>query len=123
MRLKNSHNRFYNGKLNYEYFSKTNFINKPVILLTMRVVAKNYVKPEKIQEFISLCKKLVEESVKEEGSMDDGLYQELNNPLILTTLEEWCDKSNLDKHLKSYHFREIVPLLLEYLERFYGAGV
>jgi quinol monooxygenase YgiN len=85
--------------------------------LTIKVVAKNYVKPEKIQEFIVLCKKLVEESVKEEGCIDYGLYQELDNPGILTILEEWRDKSNLDKHLKSKHFREIFPLLLEYLEK------
>jgi quinol monooxygenase YgiN len=94
-----------------------NSIKKPVILLTIRVVAKNYVKPEKIQEFIVLCKKLVEESVKGEGCIDYGLYQELDNPGILTILEEWRDKSNLDKHLKSKHFREIFPLLLEYLEK------
>ena len=98
-------------------FSKMNYIKKPVILLTIRVVAKNYVKPEKIQEFIDLCKKLVEESVKEEGCMDYGLYQELDNPGILTMLEEWRDKSNLDKHLNSNHFREIFPLLSEYLEK------
>ena len=85
--------------------------------MTIRVVAKNYVKPEKIQEFIVLCKRLVEESIKEEGCIDYGLYQELDNPGILTMLEEWHDKSNLDKHLKSNHFRETFPLLSEYLEK------
>ena len=85
--------------------------------MTIRVVAKNYVKPEKIQEFIVLCKRLVEESVKEEGCIDYGLYQELDNPEILTMLEEWRDKSNLDKHLNSNHFRKIFPLLSEYLEK------
>jgi quinol monooxygenase YgiN len=94
-----------------------NSIKKPVILLTIRVVAKNYVKPEKIQEFIGLCKKLVKESVKEEGCIDYGLYQELDNPGILTMLEEWRDKSDLDKHSKSNHFREMFPLLLEFLEK------
>ena len=32
-------------------------------------------------------------------------------------LEEWRDKSNLDKHLQSTNFREIFTLLLEYLEK------
>ena len=85
--------------------------------MTIRVVAKNYVKPEKIQEFIFLCKKLIEESVKEKGCIDYGLYQELDNPEILMILEEWRDKSNLVKHLKSNHFQEIFPLLLEYLKK------
>jgi quinol monooxygenase YgiN len=117
LRLKNSHNGFHNGKINYENFSEIDYIKKPVILLTIRVVAKSYVKPEKIQEFIVLCKRLIEESVKEEGCIDYGLYQELDNPGILTMLEEWRDKSNLDKHLNSNHFKELVPLLSEFLEK------
>jgi quinol monooxygenase YgiN len=39
-----------------------------MILLTIRVVAKCHVKPEKAQEFIDMCKKLVDESAKEEGA-------------------------------------------------------
>lgn len=117
MRLKNSHNKFYNSKINYENLSEINSIKKPVILLTIRVVAKSYVKPGEIQKFICLFKKLVEESVKEDGCIDYRLYQDLDNPGILTTLEEWRDKSDLDKHLKSNHFEEIFPLLLKYLEK------
>ena len=85
--------------------------------MTIRVVAKNNVKPEKIQEFIGLCKNLVGESLKEEGCIEYGLYQELENSGILTMLEEWKDERSLDKHLNSNHFREIFPLLSEYLEK------
>ncbi|HET8685232.1 MAG TPA: putative quinol monooxygenase [Methanosarcina sp.] len=85
--------------------------------MTIRVVAKNYVKPEKVQEFMGLCKKLVEASLKDEGCIDYGLYQELENSRILTFLEEWKDESSLDKHLNSNHFKEIFPLLSEYLEK------
>lgn len=88
-----------------------------MILLTIRVVAKFQVKPEKVQEFIDTCKKLVDETVKEEGCIEYGLNQELNNPEILTMLEEWCDECNLDEHMKSNHFREILPLLSEYLQK------
>ncbi|WP_232308646.1 putative quinol monooxygenase [Methanosarcina lacustris] len=88
-----------------------------MILLTIRVVAKNQVKPDKIQEYMDLCKNLVEESLKEEGCIEYGLYQELENPGILTILEEWKDKNSLDEHLNSNHFKEIFPLLSEYLEK------
>ena len=88
-----------------------------MILLTIRVVAKNQVKPDKIQEFMDLCKNLVEESLKEEGCIEYGLYQELENPGIMTILEEWKDKNSLDEHLNSNHFKEIFPLLSEYLEK------
>ncbi|HIH95233.1 TPA: antibiotic biosynthesis monooxygenase [Methanosarcina acetivorans] len=85
--------------------------------MTIKVVAKNQVKPEKIQEFMDLCKKLVEESVKEEGCIEYGVYQESENSGILTMLEEWKDESSLDEHLKSRHFTEIFPLLSGCLEK------
>jgi len=66
---------------------------------------------------MDLCKNLVEESLKEEGCIEYGLYQELENPGILTILEEWKDKNSLDEHLNSNHFKEIFPLLSEYLEK------
>ncbi|AKB58394.1 putative quinol monooxygenase [Methanosarcina barkeri] len=55
--------------------------------MTIRVVAKNYVKPEKVQDFLGLCKSLVEVSLKDEGCIDYGLYQELENSGVLTFLE------------------------------------
>jgi len=58
----------------YENFIKMSSIEKLVILLTIRVFAKNNVKPNKIQEFIGLCKKFVEETVKEEGCIEYELY-------------------------------------------------
>ncbi|WP_292373843.1 putative quinol monooxygenase [Methanosarcina sp. UBA411] len=85
--------------------------------MTIRVVAKNYVKPEKVQEFLGLCKNLVELSLKDEGCIDYGLYQELENSETLTFLEEWTDEKSLDQHLNSNHFKEIFPLLSEYLEK------
>ena len=85
--------------------------------MTIRVVAKNYVKPDKVQEFMGLCKNLVEESLKEEGCIEYGLYQDLENSGILTILEEWKDKSSLDEHLNSNHFKEIFPLMSECLEK------
>lgn len=81
------------------------------------MVAKHYVKPEKVQEFMGLCKKLVEASLKDEGCIDYGLYQELENSEILTFFEEWKDKSSLDEHLNSDHFRKIFPLLSECVEK------
>jgi len=86
-----------------------------VILLTIRVVAKFHVKPEKVPEFVDMCKKLVDETVKEEGCIEYGLYQALDNSEILTFLEEWRNESSLDEHMKSNHFIEIFPLFSECL--------
>jgi len=85
--------------------------------LTIRVVAKNQVRPEKTQEFMNLCKNLIEETLKEEGCIEYGVYQELENPETLTMLEEWKDESSLDQHINSRHFKEIFPLLSKCLEK------
>lgn len=66
---------------------------------------------------MDMCKKLVEASLKDEGCIDYGLYGELENPEILTFLEEWKDEKSLDAHLNSNHFKEIFPLLSECLEK------
>ncbi|MGB9929403.1 MAG: putative quinol monooxygenase [Methanosarcina sp.] len=85
--------------------------------MTIRVVAKCHVKPEKVQEFMDMSKKLVDETLKEKGCVEYGLYQDLNNPEVLTMLEEWHDECSLDEHMKSNHFKEIVPLFSECLEK------
>jgi quinol monooxygenase YgiN len=86
-------------------------------LVTIRVVAKNHVKPEKTQKFMGLCEDLVKESLKEEGCIEYGVYQELENPEILTMLEEWKDESSLNEHLNSNHFKKIFPMLSECLDK------
>jgi hypothetical protein len=49
--------------------------------------------------------KLVNETVKEEGCIEYGLYQELSNSDVLTFLEEWRDENSLDEHME--------PIILE----------
>ncbi|MGB3856664.1 MAG: putative quinol monooxygenase [Methanosarcina flavescens] len=85
--------------------------------MTIRVVAKNCVKPEKVQEFMDLCKNLVEATLKEEGCIEYGLHQDLENSGVITFLEEWEDENSLDRHLHSSHFKEIFPLFPEYCEK------
>ena len=76
----------------------------------IRIVAKNIIKKEKIEEFIVLAKKLVEETnQKDEGCIHYQLYQDLADPQILTIMEEWESQEALEKHMAAPHFKEIVP--------------
>jgi len=78
----------------------------------IKVVAKNIVKKEKIDEFIDLAKKLAEATnSKDEGCVHYDLYQDLNDPCILTFIEEWESMEALDRHMAAPHFKEIVPKL------------
>lgn len=78
----------------------------------IKVVAGNTVKREKIGEFITLAEKLVEATNKyDEGCIHYDLYQDLNNPQLLTFIEEWESMDALNKHMAAEHFKEIVPKL------------
>ena len=85
--------------------------------MTIKVIAKFYVKPEKIEDFIDLCKGLVKETLKEKGCIEYGLYQDSERSEILSMIEEWEDENSLEKHFESRHFKEIGPLMSQYLEK------
>ncbi len=81
----------------------------------IRIVAKNVIKSEKIEEFIALAKKLVEETnQKDEGCIHYELYQDLANPQILTIMEEWESQAALENHMAASHFKEIVPQFADF---------
>ena len=78
----------------------------------LKIVAKNYVKLDKINEFISLVTKLVEETnQKDKGCIHYELFQDIKDPTILTIIEEWESKEDLENHMAAKHFLEIVPML------------
>ena len=84
----------------------------------IKVVAKNYIKADKISDFISLAKKLVQETrQKDSGCIQYALFQDAENPQILTIIEEWENKEALEQHMAARHFKEIVPLFGDFAEK------
>ena len=82
------------------------------------IVAKQTVKQDKIDSFLSVAKKLVEETLRSDaGCIRYGLFQDSENPGILTFIEEWENQEALDKHMASGHFTELFPQLGEFLEK------
>lgn len=80
----------------------------------IRIVAKQTVKTEKIEEFITRATELVKKTKElDEGCISYDLYQDITNPCILTIIEEWASKEALDKHSKATHFIQAVPALRE----------
>ena len=77
----------------------------------VKVVARNFIKEDKLEEAIGLYKELVEITRKEDGCIKYELYQDEVDNKILTMIEEWIDRNALDNHLKSEHFTRIVPVL------------
>lgn len=83
----------------------------------IKVVAKSVVKEDKIDEYKNNVDELIEKTRNEEKNISYELYQDLDNPNVLTFIEEWEDKAGLDKHMESDHFKKIVPKLDELREK------
>lgn len=73
----------------------------------VKVVADNYIKTEKEEEFILLAKQLVQTTRENDlGCIRYELLQDMKNPQHLIMLEEWENQEALDRHLSSEHFQE-----------------
>lgn len=84
----------------------------------IKIVAKQTVKQDKINNFIAIAKKLVEETLRlDTGCISYGLFQDSEDSGILTFIEEWENPEALDKHMASGHFTEFFPQLGEFLEK------
>lgn len=77
----------------------------------IKVVAKNYIQEGKFDEILKLYKELVGKTVIEPGCIKYELYQDINDPGVLTMIEEWESLEALDAHEKTEHFIRIFPML------------
>ncbi|BCN31773.1 putative quinol monooxygenase [Anaeromicropila herbilytica] len=83
----------------------------------IKVIAKNYIKKDKIEEVLQATKELIEATVKEEGCIKYEMYQDIKDESILTMMEEWESMDALKNHSNSEHYRRIVPIIGEYSEK------
>ncbi|MDQ1003014.1 quinol monooxygenase YgiN [Neobacillus niacini] len=83
----------------------------------IKVVAKAKLKPGvTVEEYLLQARELVAETRKEEGCITYALHQDINDPSIVTMLEEWVDEEALNQHNLGDHVKRIVPGLREMRE-------
>ena len=83
----------------------------------VKVIAKNFVKEDKVDKFLELSKELVKETLKEKGCISYGMYQDEKEATTLIMVEEWKTMEDLDRHLASEHFERIFPKMSEYMTK------
>lgn len=84
----------------------------------IKIVAKHYIKKDKIDDYKALAAKLVKATNdKDAGCLHYQLYQDTTDPQILTILEEWDSDEHLKLHMEAPHFKELVPALSEFQEK------
>ncbi|MEN6573313.1 putative quinol monooxygenase [Methanobacterium aggregans] len=82
----------------------------------IKVVAKHFIEESRINDFLENAAELVESSLKEDGCISYGLYQDVKDSEVVAMIEEWEDRDSLEDHMASEHFKSIVPGLNEFYE-------
>jgi quinol monooxygenase YgiN len=77
----------------------------------IKVVAKSKIVIDKLETVLNLYEELVAATRQEEGCIVYELFQDVEDPSVLTMIEEWEDKPSLDAHMKTEHFVRIVPMV------------
>jgi len=81
----------------------------------IHIVAKNTIKEDKIEAFINIAKKLIEDTHKyDKGCIRYELVQDIKNPSILTFLEEWEDTASLKLHSSSSHHAVAIEAIKDF---------
>ncbi len=84
----------------------------------IKIVAKNYIKEDKINAFIEVATELVKQTrEKDAGCIRYELVQDVKDAHILTILEEWEDQASLAAHGASEHFKDAIGAMKEMVER------
>lgn len=79
--------------------------------MAIRVVARDHIKPECIEEALKLVREMVECTHKEEGNISYDYYQDVNSPEFFAMIECWESEEVLQKHMQSEHFCRLIPQL------------
>ncbi|MDF2800754.1 MAG: hypothetical protein K0S61_657 [Anaerocolumna sp.] len=80
----------------------------------IKVVAKNYIREDKIEEFLELTRVLIEETnSKDTGCIEYNLFKDSKESNVFTFIEAWESYEDLNQHMKAKHFLELVPKLGE----------
>ena len=78
----------------------------------IKVVCKAKLKPGvKVEEYLIIAREVVSETRKEKGCITYTLYEDINDPTILTTLEEWGDEEAINQRNKNEHVWKFVQEL------------
>lgn len=79
----------------------------------IKVVAKSEVKKGEKDKVLGMLDEMIEKTRAEEGCISYELYEDVNNPNIITFIEEWENEESLNNHIKSEHFQRIIPVVNE----------
>lgn len=78
----------------------------------IKVVFKFKLNPDvSVEDYLKIAREAISETRKEKGCISYTINVDINDPTILTMLEEWEDQESLDQHNKNENVQKIVQEL------------
>lgn len=77
----------------------------------LAVYAKCIVVEKNVDQFLECAKPLIEETRKEPGNISYELVRGIDNRSLFAFVEKWETQESLDAHMKTSHFKTILPKL------------
>jgi quinol monooxygenase YgiN len=78
----------------------------PPVLLKKMILAKVFIKPEKVEEFITAAQVIIENTHKEPGCISYQLYQDPIRKTDFIFVESYKDQAAIDAHFAASYFKE-----------------
>ena len=81
--------------------------------MAYRIVARDHFNPECVEDALKLIRELVALTRTEKGNISYNYCQDVNAPGFFAMVECWDSQESMEAHLKSEHFRRILPQLAQ----------
>ena len=75
----------------------------------LKVIAQDFILPDRIDEVLPLYRELVEKTRQETRCLSYELFRDQKDPGHFTFIETWPNRAALDLHCETEHFRRLVP--------------
>ena len=82
--------------------------------MILKLIAEDYIQPDKINEVLTFYQELIEKTRTEAGCIAYDLYHDHKQTGHFVFIEEWIDREALDLHVQSEHFQRLVPQIDQY---------
>jgi quinol monooxygenase YgiN len=80
------------------------------MFVMVRVVAKNFIKPELIPQIEPIFRELIEATHKnDKGCIEYRLYKDPKEEGAFVFIEEWESQEALNSHAASEHYKRLIP--------------
>lgn len=83
----------------------------------IKFFVKKYFNEKDYEKGKAMMMEMAKKSRQEKGCIAYDLYQDVEDPYCVVLLEEWEEEKDQEEHMKSSHFKELIPQINQCLRK------